>query len=144
MSQIHKRFRSEQVVDVLKKYEEGKIERKIIEAMLGIKKSRFFELMKEFRGKGREFKIDYARQAGNNVTSEKREKYLYNELVTSKELIDNSEIPIYRYNYSYISQELKRKHDIEISVPTIIDRAKRWGYYKERKKAARVRDRVVQ
>ena len=42
---IHKRFTNEQVKELLQKYLNKEIERKYIQGILGIGKSRFFELI---------------------------------------------------------------------------------------------------
>ena len=62
------------------------------------------------------------------------EKHITKELIEEKRLIDDPKIPIRNYNYSYIQSELSRKYDQSVSAPTIIDRAKKLGYYQEYKK----------
>jgi len=46
-----------------------------------------------------------------------------------KGLIENKEIPIKYYNYSYIKDLLEQKYSQKVSLPTIIDRAKRNNFY---------------
>jgi hypothetical protein len=58
-----------------------------------------------------------------------------------KELIEDPEIPISGYNYSALRDRL-RKEGMEVSVNTIIDRAKKLGCHKPRKKK-KVHDREV-
>ena len=48
MSQVHKRFTPDQVQELLERYSNKEIERKYIQEILGIKKRRFFTLLKEF------------------------------------------------------------------------------------------------
>jgi len=49
MSQLHKRFTSEQVKELLDRYSKDEIERKYIQEILGIKKRRFFVLLKQYK-----------------------------------------------------------------------------------------------
>ena len=49
MSQVHKRFTSDQVKELLERYLKMEIERKYIEEILGIKKRRFFILLKHYK-----------------------------------------------------------------------------------------------
>jgi transposase len=143
MKQIHKKFSSQQVKEILGKYAKGGIKREFIQEILGIGRSRFFDLIKKYRQEDENFSIKYQRQSINQKLDDEYDEFILNELKTSKDLIDNPEIPTYRYNYSYSSQEIKRKYGIAISVPTIINRAKKWGYYKERRKSRKTHDRVV-
>ncbi len=46
MSQVHKRFTPDQVKELLERYTKNEIERKYIQEILGIKKRRFFILLK--------------------------------------------------------------------------------------------------
>ena len=49
MSQLHKRFTSEQVKELLDRYSKNEIERKYIQEILGIKRRRFFLLLKQYK-----------------------------------------------------------------------------------------------
>ena len=49
MSQIHKRFTSDQVKELLERYERNELERKYIQEILGIKRRRFFMLLKQYK-----------------------------------------------------------------------------------------------
>jgi len=48
MSQIHKRFTSDQVKELLERYERKEMERKYIQVILGIQRRRFFVLRKQY------------------------------------------------------------------------------------------------
>jgi hypothetical protein len=60
------------------------------------------------------------------------ETHILEELKKEHTLISDKDIPITTYNYSAIADLLKEKHDIAVSVPTIITRAKEHGYYRAR------------
>ena len=47
MVQIHKKFTDSQVKDLIERYLDKKIERKYVQEILGIKKRRFFTLVKQ-------------------------------------------------------------------------------------------------
>ncbi len=49
MAQLHKQFTDHQVAELLKKYVHKDIERKYIQAILGIGKTRFFALVRFYR-----------------------------------------------------------------------------------------------
>jgi hypothetical protein len=49
MSQLHKRFTSEQVKELLDRYTKNEIERNYIQEILGIKRRRFFVLLKQYK-----------------------------------------------------------------------------------------------
>ena len=52
-------------------------------------------------------------------------------------------MPIRYYNYSYIQKRLAQKEGLSVSTPTIIDRAKKYGFYIPRKKGKEKHDRMV-
>ena len=61
MSQIDKRFTSDEVKELFERYLQNEIERKYIQEILGIKKSRFFMLLKEYKEDPQHFTIQYKR-----------------------------------------------------------------------------------
>jgi hypothetical protein len=70
------------------------------------------------------------------------EKNIVKELRIEKRLIVNKDMPIKSYNYSYIKDQLYNKYQQKVSLPTIIDRAKRNGFYFP-KRERRAHDREV-
>lgn len=140
MTQLHKRFSDEQVSHLLHSYSQGLLSRQEVQDTLMIGKTRFFELWKQYQTDPDSFSIAYQRQSSKRI-SEEVERVIENELLRDKELIENSEIPISTYNYSALRDRLL-KQGITVSVNTIIDRAKRLGCHKPRKKR-KVHDREV-
>lgn len=57
------------------------------------------------------------------------EETILKELSTEKRLIENSDMPIRFYNYSHIKDQLYDKYRQKVSLPTIIARAKKNGFY---------------
>lgn len=127
MEQIHKRFTAEQVKVLLKGYCQGTLERTAIEETLGISKSRFFVLVREYRQNPDEFSLTYQRTTPTRL-SVPVEKEIEKELMLEKDLIDDSTLPITTYNYSAIRDRLA-KRGVIVSSPTIIERAKGLGCY---------------
>ena len=49
------------------------------------------------------------------------------ELKKETEIIRDKSNPVRFYNYSYVKEILEKKHKVHVSLPTIIDRAKKMG-----------------
>ena len=128
-SQLHKNFTVDQVKSLLKGYLDKEIKIKYILQMLNIKRSRFFELLVKYRKDPDSFSIQYERKTINRKIDPDIEKNIVKELKIEKDLIKNKDIPIKWYNYSYIKDLLEQKYGQKVSLPTIIDRAKRNNFY---------------
>jgi len=61
MDQIHRRFSTEHVRNLLRGYTEGLLGRPAIEETLGINKSRFFALLRVYRDDPEAFSVSYKR-----------------------------------------------------------------------------------
>ncbi len=141
MSQLHKRFTSEQVIEFLDRYSKNEIERRYIQEILEIKKRRFFELLKQYKENPQHFSVQYQRTRAPRSISPTIEQTILKELSIEKKIIQNKEIPLKSYNYSYIKDRLKATYHQKVSLPTIIDRAKKHGFYlKKPKKTAHDRE----
>ena len=62
MSQLHKRFTSDEVKELLERYLKNEIERNYIQEILGIKKRRFFTLIKQYKEHPQGFSIQYHKE----------------------------------------------------------------------------------
>jgi hypothetical protein len=140
MDQIHKRFTAEQIKVLLKGYCQGILDRPAIEETLGISRSAFFLLLKEYRRNTDEFSLAYRRETPTRIPA-RVEKEIEAELMLEKGLIEDPSLPISGYNYSAIKDRLA-KHDIKIALSTIIGRAKELGCYQPHPKK-KVHDREV-
>ena len=129
MSQVHKRFTPDQVKELLERYSNNEIERKYIQEILGIKKSRFFMLLKQYKENPQHFTTRYQRTTPPRIISAEIERNILKELTIEKKIIQDKEIPLKSYNYSYIRDRLKGRYRQKVSLPTIIDRAKKHGFY---------------
>jgi len=131
MSQLHKHFTSDQVKELLERYLRNEIERKHLQEILGIKERRFFSLVRQYRENPHHFTIQYHRASPLRISKD-LEQYILKELAIEKEIIQNKEIPLKSYNYSYIKDRLKDQYRQKVSLPTIIDRAKKHDFYLKR------------
>lgn len=137
MAQLHKKFTDEQVKDLMKRYSNGEIKREHVQTVLNIGKSRFFSLLNLYRKDPIAFSIAYKRTKATRIIAKPIEQNILKELVVAKKFIDNKDMPIWSYNYSFIKNELEKRYRQQVSVPTIIAKAKKYGFYigKPKKKA---------
>jgi len=140
MEQVHRRFTGEQVKVLLAQYGEGKLDRATVEETLGIGRSRFFALFRQYRLDPAEFSIVYHRASTPRLDPDV-EQEISKQLILEKGLIDDKSLPISSYNYSAIKDRMDRV-GLQASLPTIIDRAKRAGCYLPHRKK-KVHDREV-
>jgi hypothetical protein len=142
MVQLHKNFSNNQVKELIQRYIDKKVGRKYVQEILGIKKTRFFALVKQVKNDPEKFSIAYARKTPTRRISLDTERKITKELNKEKQLIENKNTPIKHYNYSYIQDLLEQDYDKKVSLPTIIDRARRNNCYFPRAKT-KVHDREV-
>jgi hypothetical protein len=140
MDQIHKRFTVDQIKVLLQGYCQGTIERIGVEETLGIGKTRFFALLKEYRRNPKAFSPSYKRATSAKLSAAV-EAEIKRELLREKELVEDRRLPISGYNYSALRDRL-RKNDIYVSVTTIIRRARSMDCYKPHRKG-KAHDREV-
>jgi len=133
MSQIHKRFTSDQVKELFERYSKREIERKYVQQILGIGKSRFFMLMNQYKENPQRFMIHYERTTPPRISPE-LEQNILKELTIEKGLIQDKETPLKSYNYSFIKDHLKKKYRQKVSLTTVIRRAKKHGFYLKKTK----------
>jgi hypothetical protein len=140
MDQLHKRFTVEQVKVLLQGYVQGTLGRSEIEEVLQINKTRFFELLKEYRHNPEAFSIEYERATPAHLSTEV-EATIREELLREKALVEDPALPIWDYNYSALRDRLRQKGMI-VSATTITQRAKGLGCYLPHPKK-KVHDRQV-
>ena len=143
MVQLHKRFTDSQVKELIERYLSKGIERGYIQEVLGIGKTRFFALVNAYRHNPLEFSIQYERNTETRRICEGIEQSILRELQIEKHMIENPDIPVRHYNYSYIRDLLRETHHQKVSLSTIIDRAKKHGFYVKRKPKKDPHDREV-
>ncbi len=134
MAQLHKRFTDSQVKELMERYLRGEIKRTYLQEILGVKRRQFCVLVKRYRKNPNEFSIQYQRRRHTRTIAMSVEKNILKELKIEQKLIQNKDIPLKSYNYSFIRDRLKTHFNQKVSLPTIIDRAKRDGFYLKKPK----------
>jgi len=132
MDQLHRRFSDEQVKVLLQSYYQGKIARADLQEMLGVEKTRFFALLKSYRQNPETFSIAYVRITPPRLSAQV-ESEIEHALLQEKQIVEDPQLPISEYNYTALRDRL-RKQGIEVSVTTIINRAKKLGCHNPRRK----------
>ena len=133
MDQLHKRFTNQQVKDMLQRYLSREIERPYLQTILGIGKARFFTLVQRYRANPTTFSLQYARQRPPRRLDPGIEQSIIKELTIDQRAIQNPQIPLRAYNYSYVQRRLQTTYHQQAALSTIIDRAKRHGFYLPRR-----------
>ncbi len=129
MSHIEERLTDAQVVTILTRFNNKKITSLEAREKLSVKRSRFFDYLKRFRKEGSAFTIARVKSERKSRVAEDSLLKPKEELQKESDLIMNPDMPVRFYNYSAVRDVLKEKHDITISVPTIISHAKELGFY---------------
>jgi hypothetical protein len=140
MGQIHKRFTDEQVRMLLQSYSKGQLSQGDVQELLGIGRSRFFELLKDYRGDPVGFSIAYQRTTPAKLSADV-EAEMAQALLREKEIVEDPDLPISGYNYTAIQDRLAEK-GIQVSLTTIIKRAKQLDCHIPRRKR-KAHDREV-
>jgi hypothetical protein len=97
--QLHKKFSNSQVKALITCYLKKEIGRKYIPEILGIKKTRFFALVKQLKEDPEHFSILYSHKIPTRKISKDIEKNIVKELKIEKDLIKAKEIPIRNYPF---------------------------------------------
>lgn len=134
MSQLHKRFTCDQVKELLERYLKNEVERKYIQEILAISRRRFFMLLKPYKENPQRFTIQYRRSTPPRTISPEIEQNILKELAIEKKIIQDQNIPLKSYNYSYLKDHLRKTYRQKVSLSTIIDRAKKYGFYLKKPK----------
>jgi hypothetical protein len=124
----------------MQSYDQGQLNRRELQELLDIGRSRFFVLLKDYRRDPAGFSIDYQRATPARLSADV-EAEMAQALLREKEIVEDPNLPISGYNYTAIKDRLAAK-GISVSVTTIIKRAKQLDCYKPRKKR-KTHDREV-
>ncbi len=133
VQQLHKRAEEDFIRFIFQQYLSKQLSLEKALDHLKIKRSRFFKLLKKFKNNPDSFSITYERKSPKRIDNE-LEKIIIDELKKDKKLIMDKNVPVNNYNYSYIRNQIMTDHEINISLPTIINRAKKHNYYIPKRK----------
>ena len=134
MGHIHKSFIDEEVKQYLKWYEDKILTKSEVQQTLGIKDSQFYLLLARFRDKPKDFSIAYRRIRATRTLPPAVVKRIREELEIERGLIKSSANPVMFFNYAYIRDNVEASTGYKLSAQTVINYAKRWGYYIEKPK----------
>ncbi|MCL4357759.1 hypothetical protein M1512_02595 [Patescibacteria group bacterium] len=134
MKQLHKQFSDEEIKQYLKWYETKVMTKSEILTLLGIKDSRFYVLLAQYRDKPKQFSVAYNRLKATRSLPPKVVKQIRRELETERGYVTNPNMSIMFYNYSAIRDVVEEETGYNLSAQTVINYAKRWGFYLERPK----------
>lgn len=141
---IHQKFTTEQVKDLMERYIQKKIERKYIQEILGIKRRRFFVIIKNYKNNPENFSIEYSRKSPKRI-SEKIEKNIIKELKADKKIIKDKSTVMRSYNYSYIKDRLENESPwphVIIGLKIVENNGAKRGLRNEETKLDRGREKI--
>ncbi len=124
---LRKLFSVNEVKKVFERYLSQEIAVEHALAMLKIRRRQFFKLLKVYRERPDGFALDYKRKVPPRKIDAKAEARIMRELRKEAEIIADKDNPVRFYNYSYLKEILEEKHKVHVSLPTIINRAKKMG-----------------
>src|SRR3989338_7864873 len=107
MGQLHTRFTDEQVRDMLQRYLKHDIEGPYIRTVLGLGKTQFFKLLTRYRAHPATFSIRYTRHTPTGRLDPQIDQNIVKELRIDQQAIQNPQIPLRSYNYSYVKARLQ-------------------------------------
>jgi len=142
-SQIHTKFTTEQVKELLEKYIKAEIERKYLQEILGVKKAMFFRTLKAYRENPTTFSVDYKRSSPTRSIDPVIKDIIARELAIDKKAIQNKDVPLYKYNYSYVQKRLETKYKQSTALNTIIKYAKAHDFYLPKRKMSKAHDHEI-
>jgi hypothetical protein len=128
---LRKIFSAEEVKDIFERYLSQKIGVEQALVLLKIRRRQFFKLLKVYRDSPDSFSLDYKRAAPSRKIDDKSETKIILELERESKIIQDKGNPVRFYNYSYLKEILRKKHHVIVSLPTIIDRAKKKGFIRK-------------
>ena len=130
--QLHKQFSNQEVKELLEKYSKRVLNLRQALIFLKVKRSRFFVLLKMYKENPVGFSIEFKRAVAPRRIDQKSENKIMGELKKEASLIADKNNPVQHFNYSYLKEVLETKHGVKVSLPTIISRAKKTGFIKQR------------
>lgn len=128
VTQLHKRLDDLTFCYIVRQYIQKRLTLEKVLNFLKIGRSEFYKLLKRYKEDPEKFSLLYRRNSSKRIGKEKEELIL-KELKKEKQLIEDKDIPIKNYNYSYIKDQIWKNNKIKISLPTIIKRAKEYNFY---------------
>lgn len=124
---LRTRYSVTEVTAVFERYRARAIGVEHALALLKLGRRQFFNLLKSYRARPTHFSLESQRITPPRTIAAKTEARIMLELKKEAEIIQQDSNPVKFYNYSYLKETLAQKHQIFVSLPTIIRRAKKMG-----------------
>lgn len=124
---LRKLFSTKEVKEIFERYLSREIGTEQALALMKIRRRQFFKLLKSYRESPNDFSLDYKRKTSPRTIDAKAEAKIVKELKKEKTIIEDTNNPVKFYNYSYLKTVLEEKHGVDVSLSTIIRRAKKLG-----------------
>jgi hypothetical protein len=126
----HLRTRSsaKEVKEIFERYLAREIGIEQALALLKLGRRQFFNLLKVYQACPKDFSLEFTRTAPPRTIDSKSEARIMRELKKEAAIIRSAHNPVKFYNYSYLKETLANKHQVFVSLPTIIRRAKKMGF----------------
>jgi hypothetical protein len=128
---LRRLFSAEEVKEIFERYMSQEIGVEQALGLLKIRRRQFFKLLKVYRESPDSFSLDYKRTEPPRKIDAKSEAKIIYELEKEAKIIKDKSNPVRFYNYSYLKEILKKKHRVIVSLPTIINRAKKKGFIRQ-------------
>jgi len=141
--QLHKRQTIEQVRLVLDWYNQGLMSREEALAKLGLKRRRFYVLLKAYRAGTMQSLTPPKKTNTHRKIAATIETVIRAELKAEQQLINNPDMPVRFYNYAAIRDNVVEKTGTTISAQTVRNRAKAWDFYLPKTESKTKHVRVV-
>ena len=134
MSQLHKRFSSDQIKLILSLYDQAHLTKRECLERLEVKDRQFYALLARFRANPKKFTTAYQRRRPSNRIPRRLDHAIHRELELEKRLIDHPAMPVKFYNYAAVRDAVVKETGESVTAQTVINRAKEWGFYIEKPK----------
>ena len=126
--QIHKRLVDEQMKAILGRYVAKEMTAAHAMELLGLRRRQFFEWVQRYKSNPEGLTVEHQRKQKGRKIGDAVETHILAELAIEKALIDDPSVPVRFYNYSYIQDQIRKNYREKVSLPTIIDRAKKTAF----------------
>jgi transposase len=141
--QLHKRQTLDQIRLTLDWYEQGLVTRDEALVKLGVKRRRFYVLLKAYRSGMLKRTTPPTRVNAHRRINPKLETVIRSELAAEKKLITDPDIPVTNYNYAAIRDNAVEKTGLVVSTQTVRNRAHSLGYHLPKRSSKTKHTRVV-
>ena len=127
---LRTRYSAKEVKEIFQRYLSREIGVAQALALLKLGRRQFFNLLQSYRADPNHFSLESQRTTPPRQITAKAETRIMQELKKEAEIIRRDSNPVKFYNYSYLKETLAKKHQVFVSLPTIIRRAKKLGIIK--------------